>query len=50
MSFSVLCESISLTFVTERGGLFIYKDVKDAIWFILDHIKDFKALKLERDE
>jgi hypothetical protein len=37
-------------FVTERGGLFIDKDVKDAIWFILDHIKDFKALMLERDE
>jgi hypothetical protein len=37
-------------FVTERGGLFIDKDVKDAIWFILDHIKDFKELKLERDE
>ena len=36
-------------FVTERGGLFIDKDVKDAIWFILDHIKDFKDLKLERD-
>jgi hypothetical protein len=37
-------------FVTERGGLFIDKDVKNAIWFILDHIKDFKDLKLERDE
>ena len=36
-------------FVTERGGLFIDKDVKDAIWFILDHIKDFKELKIERD-
>ena len=33
-------------FVTERGGLFIDKDVKNAIWFILDHIKDFKALML----
>ena len=37
-------------FVTERGGLFIDAAVKDAIWFILDHIKDFKELKLERDE
>ena len=37
-------------FVTERGGLFIDAAVKDAIWFILDHIKDFKALMLERDE
>jgi hypothetical protein len=37
-------------FVTERGGLFIKPEVKDAIWFILDHIKDFKDLKLERDE
>jgi hypothetical protein len=37
-------------FVTERGGLFIDAAVKDAIWFILDHIEDFKALKLERDE
>ena len=37
-------------FVTERGGLFIEPEVKNAIWFILDHIKDFKALMLERDE
>jgi hypothetical protein len=37
-------------FVTERGGLFIDAAVKDAIWFILDHIEDFKALKIERDE
>lgn len=37
-------------FVTERGGLFIDVAVKDAIWFILDHIKDFKSLMLERDE
>jgi hypothetical protein len=37
-------------FVTERGGLFIEPEVKNAIWFILDHIEDFKVLKLERDE
>jgi hypothetical protein len=37
-------------FVTERGGLFIDAAVKDAIWFILDHIEDFKALMLEKDE
>jgi hypothetical protein len=37
-------------FVTERGGLFIDAAVKDTIWFILDHIKDFKDLKLERDK
>jgi hypothetical protein len=37
-------------FVTERGGLFIDAAVKDTIWFILDHIKDFKDLKLERHE
>jgi hypothetical protein len=37
-------------FVTERDGLFIEPEVKNAIWFILDHIKDFKALMLERDE
>jgi hypothetical protein len=37
-------------FVTERGGLFIEPEVKNAIWFILDHIEDFKTLKLERDE
>jgi hypothetical protein len=37
-------------FVTDRNGLFIEAEVKNAIWFILDHIKDFKALMLERGE
>jgi hypothetical protein len=51
MSFSVLCESLfKCLIVTERGGLFIDAAVKDSIWFILDHIKDFKAVMLERDE
>jgi hypothetical protein len=33
-------------FVAERDTLFIEAGVKDAIWFILDHVKDFKALRL----
>ena len=33
-------------FVAERDTLFIEAGVKDAIWFILDHVKDFKALWL----
>jgi hypothetical protein len=37
-------------FVTDRDELFIEPEVKDDISFILDHIQDFKALKLERGE